>query len=192
MKRFLFATAAVIALAMPAAAQAADTYQFDPMHTNILWHANHFGFSSPSGHFAIKQGNIILDEAAPAKSSVNVTIDVASLETGFDKFDDHLKSEDFLDADKFPEATFKSTAVTLSDAKDSATVTGDLTLHGVTKPVTLEVKLNKIGEHPMSKKKAVGFSAKTTIKRSEFGIDKYVPSVSDEVEIGIEAEASIL
>ncbi len=190
MKRILFATAAVVMFAMPVAAQAAETYNFDPNHTNINWNANHFGFSNPSGRFGLKEGTLVLDDAAPANSSVNVTIDVTGLVTGIPKFDEHLKSADFLDAEKFPEATFKSTNVE-TGADNTAKVTGDLTLHGVTKPVVLDVKLNKQGENPMSKIKSVGFSGKTVIKRSEFGIDKYVPNVSDEVTIAIEAEAGL-
>lgn len=190
MKRFLLATAAVVMFAMPVAAQAAETYHFDPNHTNINWNANHFGFSSPSGRFGLKDGSITLDEATPANSSVNVTIDVKGLVTGIPKFDEHLKTADFLDAEKFPEATFKSTKVE-PGADNTAKVTGDLTLHGVTKPVVLDVKLNKQGENPMTKVKSVGFSGKTVIKRSEFGIDKYVPNVSDEVTIAIEAEAGL-
>lgn len=192
MKRILLATAAVVMLAMPVAAQAADSYQFDPTHTNIVWRASHFGFSSPSGRFGIKEGKITLDEKAPDKSTVEVTIDVASLVTGIDKFDDHLKGDEFLDTAKFPEATFKSTKVELAEGGKTAKVTGDLTLHGVTKPVILDVTLNKQGDHPMNQKKTVGFSASTTIKRSEFGIEKYTPGVSDEVTISIEAEASVL
>lgn len=196
MKRFLLATAAVVMLSLPVAAQAADSYQFDPTHTNIVWRASHFGFSSPSGRFGIKEGMLVLDEAAPEKSTVNVTIDAASLVTGIDKFDDHLKGEEFLDTSKFPDATFKSTKVELLEGGGKgpaqASVAGDLTLHGVTKPVVLTVTLNKQGDHPMNQKKTVGFSATTTIKRSEFGIDKYTPGVSDEVVISIEAEASIL
>lgn len=192
MKRILLATAAIVMFSLPVTAHAADSYQFDPMHTNINWRANHFGFSSPSGHFAIKEGSVVLDEAAPDKSTVNVTIDTASLATGFDKFDDHLKGEDFLNTDKFPDATFKSTKVEPAKDGKTAKVEGELTLHGVTKPVVLDVTLNKQGDHPMNQKKTVGFSATVTIKRSEFGIDKYTPGVSDEVQISIEAEASIL
>ena len=190
MKRFLLATAAVVMFAMPVAAQAAETYHFDPNHTNINWNANHFGFSSPSGRFGLKDGSITLDDKTPANSSVNVTIDVNGLVTGIPKFDEHLKSPDFLDTAKFPEATFKSTKVE-TGSDNTAKVTGDLTLHGVTKPVVLDVKLNKQGENPMTKVKSVGFSGKTVIKRSEFGIDKYVPNVSDEVTIAIEAEAGL-
>ena len=201
MKRILFATvaAAVLSLSVPAfaadtadsQAPAAESYKFDPNHTNILFHANHFGFSSPSGRFGIKDGTLTLDEQDPAKSKVDVTIDTGSLATGIDKFNEHLKSPDFLDAGKFPTATFKSDKVEVT-GKDTAKVSGELTLHGKTKTVTLDVKLNKEGDHPMTKKKSVGFSASTTIKRSDFGVDKYVPDVSDEIKIEIESEASVM
>ncbi len=193
MKAALLKTSLLSALLLSfsAPALAADSYNLDPAHSNILWHASHFGFSSPSGHFGIKTGKIMLDEAKPENSSVEVTIDTTSLVTGVEKFDKHLKSADFLDSEKFPTATFKSTKVAMT-GKDTADVQGDFTLHGVTKPVVLKVKLNKIGEHPMTQKKAAGFTASTVIKRSEFGIDKYVPKVSDEVRIDIEAEAGVL
>lgn len=169
---------------------APETYQFDPTHTNIVWYANHFGFSNPSGHFGIKEGTLILDEETPASSTVDVTIDVDGLVTGIEKFDEHLKSADFLDTAQYPTATFKSTAVEVTGEK-TAKITGDLTLHGVTKPVTLNMTLNKIGVNPISNKKTAGFSGDIILKRSDFGIDKYVPNVSDEVTMHIEAEAGL-
>lgn len=171
-------------------AQAADSYSFDPNHTNILWHANHFGFSSPSGRFGIKSGTLMLDEATPGSSTVEVTIDTKSLVTGISKFDAHLMSADFLDTDKFPTASFKSTRVEVT-GKDTANVYGNFTLHGVTKPIVLKTRFNKMGDNPITRKKTVGFSASTVIKRSEFGVDKYVPNVSDNVQIEIETEAGL-
>lgn len=167
--------------------RAADKYSFDPSHTNILWHVSHFGFSSPSGRFGIQSGMLMLDEATPANSKVEVVIDTTDLVTGITTFDKHLKSDDFLDSQQFPTATFKSSKVELTGEK-TADVYGDLTLHGVTKPVILAVTLNKIDELPMSHKQGAGFTASTVIKRSEFGIDKYVPNIADEVRIEIEAE----
>jgi len=188
MKRLLLATVA-LAFMLPVGANAATTsYTLDPNHTNILFHANHFGFSNPSGHFGIKDGTLVLDDKDPTKSTINVTIDVTSLLTGVPKLDEHLKSKDFLEAEKFPTATFKSTKVEVTGG-DTAKVTGDFTLHGVTKPVTLDVKLNKQGEHPMTHKQAVGFTASTELKRSEFGVNAYVPNVSDEIKLDIETEA---
>ncbi|MBG78348.1 MAG: polyisoprenoid-binding protein [Alphaproteobacteria bacterium] len=168
---------------------APESYNFDPTHTNILWKAEHFGFSKPSGRFGLTSGELILDEDAPENSSVEVVIDTTDLVTGIEKFDAHLKSSDFLDVENFPTATFKSTAVEVT-GETTAKVTGDLTLHGVTKPVTLDMTLNKIGINPISEKKTAGFSGSIVLKRSDFGISMYVPNVSDEVEISIEAEAA--
>jgi polyisoprenoid-binding protein YceI len=180
-------TALSLAFASPAIA-APENFTIDPNHTNILWHVNHFGFSNPSGRFGITTGTLVLDEKDIKNSKVDVVIDATGLVTGIKKFDDHIKSADFLDTNKFPTATFKSTKVEVVDKKN-VKVTGDFTLHGVTKPVVLNVRINKIDIHPMSKKKAAGFSASTTIKRSDFGIDKYIPNVSNEVTIAIESEA---
>lgn len=185
----LYAATALFAFGI-SGAQAAETYKFDQTHTNIVWHASHFGFSNPSGRFGITEGTLVLDEAAPEKSTVDVTIDVAGLVTGIPKFDDHLKSEDFLNTEKFPTATFKSTAVEVT-GENTAKVTGDLTLHGVTKPVTLDMKLNKLDASPMTQVKTAGFSGSIILKRSEFGITTYVPNISDEITIGIEAEANL-
>lgn len=187
--RLILAASAALLFSVPQAF-AAETYKFDPTHTNIVWKANHMGFSNPSGRFTVKDGTLVLDEANPANSTVEVTIDVNDLVTGIPKFDEHLKSPDFLNTAKFPTATFKSTKVDVKADKIAA-VTGDLTLHGVTKPVVLNLTLNKIGENPFSKKKTAGFTGDIVIKRSEFGIDKYVPDVSDEVTISIEAEAAV-
>ncbi len=187
-KRFL--TILAFAAMVTSPALAADTYVLDQNHVNVVWHANHFGFSNPSGRFGIVDGTVTLDEAAPEKSNVEVTINVGGLATGIDKFDAHLKSADFLDVEKYPHAIFKSTSVELT-GKDSAKVSGNLVLHGVSKPVVLDVKLNKLDMHPMVKKKTAGFTAHTIIKRSDFGIDQHIPAVSDEVTINIEAEANL-
>ncbi len=187
-KQIVLTSAIYIPLSL--SAHAAETYNLDPSHTNITWHANHFGFSNPSGKFAKTEGVLTLDEAKPANSKVEVTISTASIVTGIDKFDEHLKSDDFFKVVKFPEAKFVSQKVDLK-GRDAAKVTGNLTLLGVTKPITLDVKLNKIGENPINKKKTAGFSASTTIKRSDFGINYALPGVSDEVKIDIESEANL-
>ncbi len=171
-------------------ANAAETYKLDPNHTAVIWHVNHFGFSTPSGKFMSVDGEVTLDEANPAASSVKAVIQIAGINSGVAKLDEHLKTPDFFDAAKFPTATFISKRVDLT-GKDQAKVAGDLTLHGVTKPVVLDVKLNKIGEN-MMKLKTAGFTASTVIKRSEFGMSAYVPNVGDEVRIDIETEANIL
>lgn len=186
--RSLLLSAALALTALPAFA--ADTFTFDSNHTNITWRANHFGFSSPDGKFVGATGTLILDETTPANSKVEVSIPTTGLVTGLPRFDEHLKSADFLDVAKYPTATFVSDKVELT-SQDTAKVSGMLTLHGVTKPVVLDVRLNKIGENPMNHLKTAGFSATGTIKRSEFGISAYVPNISDEIELSFEVEANV-
>jgi polyisoprenoid-binding protein YceI len=168
-------------------ATAADKYEFDGNHTNVVFSWTHFGLSNPSARFAKVEGELLLDTADLSKSSVNVTIPVDSLRTDVPKFDEHLRSADFFDLAKFPTVTFKSTKV--EKAGDTKLkVTGDLTIHGVTKSTVLDVTVNKIGDHPMAKKPAAGFDANVTVKRSDFGIGNYAPNVSDEVKIHITTE----
>ena len=166
------------------------TYKLDPTHTNVLFSWNHFGFSNPTANLGLGEGTLVFDEKDAAKSSVEVTLPLANLDTHLSKLDEHLKKPDFFDADKFPTVTFKSTKVqSLGGGKYK--VTGDLTVHGVTKPVVLDAKLNKSGVHPMLKVQTVGFDATTTVKRSDFGMGAYVPNVSDEIKIHITTEASV-
>ena len=180
-------TLLAVLLAATFSAQAADKYTFDPGHSTIDFSWNHFGFSNPSARFDKFDGELMLDTKDLTKSSVSVTIPLDALDTKVAKLDEHLKSADFLDAAKFPSVTFKSTKVEAA-GKDKLKVSGDLTIHGVTKPATLDVTVNKIGEHPMAKDQAAGFDASTTIKRSEFGVGAYVPNVSDEIKIHITTE----
>jgi len=176
-------------LAAAGAANAAPvTYKLDPGHTMVLFSWNHFGFSNPSANLGQVDGTLVYDEAKPADSTVEATLPLAGLDTFVPKLDEHLKSADFLDAAKYPNVTFKSTKVTAA-GKGKLKVTGDLTVHGVTKPVTLDVTLNKVGPHPMMKVQTVGFDATATIKRSDFGVGAYVPNVSDEIKIRITTEA---
>jgi len=177
------------ALALATAPVFAATYTLDPGHTQVVFAWNHFGYSNPTAQFGKVEGTLEFDQAHPTKSSVNVTIPLASVNSNVPKLDEHLQGEDFFDSAKFPDATFKSTKVEQGAAKDKLKVVGDLTLHGVTKPVTLDVTINKVGEHPMRKAAAAGFDASTTIKRSDFGISKYVPMVSDDIKIHITSEA---
>lgn len=169
------------------AAGAADKYEFDGNHTNVVFSWTHFGLSNPSARFAKVEGEVLLDTADLTKSTVSVTIPVDSLRTDVPKFDEHLRSGDFFDLAKFPTATFKSTKVEKA-GDNKLKVTGDLTIHGVTKSTVLDVTVNKIGDHPMAKKPAAGFDASTVVKRSDFGMGNYVPNVSDEVKIHITTE----
>ncbi len=188
LKTFIFA--AVLASAVSPTAFAAESYKLDPTHTAITWHISHFDFSRPSGKFMNVDGVISLDQQAPEKSSVNVTIPVSEINTGVAKLDEHLKSKDFFDVEAFPTAKFESTEVKMGE-NNTAKVTGNLTLHGVTKPVTLDVKLNKVAEN-MMKKQTAGFTATTTLKRSDFGISAYLPGLGDDVTIDIESEANLM
>lgn len=167
----------------------AQTYTLDASHTAITWHIDHFGFSKPSGKFMNVEGNVVLDEENPANSSVEVTIPVAEINTGVPALDEHLLKADFFDVATYPTATFKSTSVEITGEK-TAKVVGDLTIHGVTQPATLDVTLNKLAEN-MFEKQTAGFSATTTIKRSDFGMTTYLPGLGDEIAIEIESEANL-
>jgi polyisoprenoid-binding protein YceI len=184
----LLATGAVLLVTSAAQAEP-QTYQLDPNHTSVLWHVNHFGFSSPSGKWQA-DGTLVLDDKHPQASKVNVNIKVDTINTGIPKLDEHLKSKAFFDVAQFPTATFVSDKVKLT-GKDTAKVTGQLTVHGVTKPVTLSVKLNKMGINPITEKEAVGFTAATTISRADFEMNTLEPGLGDTVRIDIEAEGQL-
>lgn len=166
---------------------AEEKYALDPQHTYVSWQINHFGFSNPSGKW-MAQGTLWLDQQHPQKSNVDVTINVANIITGIPELDKHLQAPLFFDTDKFPTATFVSNKVDVI-GKDKALVHGILTIHGISKPVTLNMQLNKIGENPINNKMGVGFSGNTKIKRSDFDIITLLPGLGDEVTIHIEAEA---
>ncbi|HET6546306.1 MAG TPA: YceI family protein [Rhodanobacteraceae bacterium] len=168
---------------------AAETYTLDPRHTQALFTWNHLGFSNPTGNFNEIDGTLVFDADDPSGSSVEVTIPVASIDTHVPALDEHLKKADFFDAEKYPTITFKSTRVERGAAPDTFEVTGDLSIHGVTRPVRLLATLNRRGEHPMSKAPAIGFDATTTFKRSAFGMGADVPGVSDEIRVHITTEA---
>jgi polyisoprenoid-binding protein YceI len=167
---------------------AADNYTLDPKHTYVLWHIDHFGFSHPSGKWQA-EGNLVLDDSNPQNSKVSATIHTATITTGVPDLDEHLKSPLFFDVTKFPTASFVSDKVMLT-GKTTARVHGTLTLHGISKPLTLEVKLNKMGPNPITDKMSVGFTASTMIERSDFGINTLLPGLGDDVRLDIEAEAS--
>lgn len=181
--------ASVLATASFGASAAGVTYRIDPDHTVVLATWNHFGYSNPSANFAGASGTIVYDAGAPAKSSVQVTLPMSAVDSFVPKLDEHLKSADFFDAGKYPVATFTSTSVRAL-GEGHLEVTGNLELHGVSKPVVLDVKLNKAAPHPMGKTPTIGFDASATIQRSAFGIDKYVPMVSDAIVLRITTEAS--
>ena len=182
----LFAAASLSVVA-GAVIAAPVKYEIDPDHTHVFFSWSHLGFSHPAGRFDKVEGDFQFDAADPTRSSITVTIPVDSINTGVAKLDEDLRGPDFFDAAKFPTATFKSTKVQRVGAH-GLKINGILTVHGISRPEVLDVTINKIGMHPMEGRAAAGFDAKTTIKRSEFGIAKYVPNVSDEIAITISSE----
>jgi len=182
-----FLIACIASLFFCVTAQAADTFALDPSHTYVLWRIGHLGFSVQAGKW-YANGALVLDKEKPENSKVNVTIQVADIVTGLPELDKHLKGKQFFDVAQFPTATFVSNKVDVT-GKDTAKVYGTLTVHGVAKLVTLDVKLNQTGVNPLTNKMTAGFSATTKIKRSDFGMNTLIPSLADEVELDIEAEA---
>ena len=176
-------------LALASASVFATTYTLEPNYTQGVFRWNHLGFSSPAAQFSQGTGTLEFDPADPVRSSVTVTIPLSTLNTGVPDLDEDFRSTDFFDTARFPSATFKSTRVEKGSMKDKLKVTGNLSLHGVTKPVTLDVTLVKLGTNPRSSLPTVGFDALTTVKRSDFGLGKYVPQVGDEVEMRIIIQA---
>ncbi len=170
-------------------------YTFDPKHTEVRASWNHLGISRQSARFNDVSGTLRFNTQRPELSELNVTIKVASVTTGVEELDKALTTTpDFFNAEEFPDITFKNTKIAITTAK-SANVTGFLTINGITKPAVLSVAWNFEGEHPLAKVNPVfqgihvlGFSGRTTIRRSEWGITRTIPLVSDEVRILIEAE----
>jgi polyisoprenoid-binding protein YceI len=171
-----------------AATAAPITYAFDTVHSRVTFHVSHLGFSHSVGQLFVAPGTFVFDTADWSKGAVIATLPADSLTFGDAKWDAHVKGADFLDAAKYPTLTFAATQVTRSGEK-TGTLTGNLTLRGITKPVTLQLRLNAAGPHPMRKVPAIGFTATGTIQRSEFGVAAYVPMVGDELEVRIEVEA---
>ena len=181
--------AAVVLLMTENLFAAPVTYQIDPTHTFPTFEISHFGFSTYRGRFDKTSGNITLDRDKKT-GSADVTIDVASVSTGVPKLDDHLRNPDFFDAAKYPTIRFKSQDFKFNGDKLSA-VNGNLTMHGVTKPVSLTVSSFLCGEHPLKKTPMCGADATTTLKRSDFGISKYSPNIGEDVLLRIEIEAHV-
>lgn len=163
------------------------TYEIDGSHTFPRFSYSHFGYSTQLSRFDKTSGQVVFDAAAKT-GSVDIVIDMKSVNTGFADFNGHLQGEDFFDTAKFPQATFKSTRVNF-EGDAPKTIDGVLTIKGVAKPVTLQVTSFKAMPHPMMKKPALGANAFTTIKRSEFGAGKFAPYVGDEVRIDVAIEA---
>ena len=183
MKKYLIALGLSTALSGFANA---ETYNLESTHSYVEFHYNHQGFSNPSGKW-MATGTINFESKDITKSSANITITVGDIVTGVPKLDEHLKSGMFFDVKKYPIATFVSNKVSNVQGKQFD-LTGQLTVHGVTKPVTLHVTQNKLAPN-LNDTQTAGFSATASLKRSDFGISNYVPAVSDEINLNIEIEA---
>jgi polyisoprenoid-binding protein YceI len=184
----LAVSAAVLSLAAATAAWAAPTtYTTDANHTFVRFSYKHMGFSTQESRFNKVTGTVTFD-AASKSGSVDISIDTKSVDTGSDLFNGHIQAADFLDTANFGTATFKSTSVKF-DGDRPVSIEGNLTLKGVTKPVTLTVTDFKSGQN-MQKKEAIGADATTKISRSAFNMAKYVPNVGDDVTLSIALEAA--
>ena len=163
----------------------AGTYAVDPNHTQVTWAVNHMGFSMLEGQFGASGGSITIDPAKPNATKVEVSFATDQLSVTAAPFANHLKSKDFFDVATSPTATFVSTGVVASG--NTAKITGNLTIKGITKPVVLAATFVGAGANPMSKALTAGFTATAKIKRSEFGLGMVVPVVSDDVTLHITA-----
>lgn len=189
MKSMILATAAAIAFAAPAVA--ADKFTLDSSHSQIIFSYNHLGYSTTSGMFSGFAGEIMFDAENPAASSVTVSMPITSMFTGWEARDAHFMSADFFEASDDETVSFTSTSIEVT-GENTALITGDLTLNGITQPVVLDTVLNKSEPFPFGPnqgKPALGFDATTTISRTAFGVGNFAPAVGDEVSIQISLEA---
>ena len=179
------ALAQSVANPSPSAVQP-GAYRIEPSHTRVLFSVSHMGFTTWYGDFTDVSGVLVLDPAHPDASRLDVTLPMASISTTNAKLDGELKSADWFDVARFPTASFRSTSVHVV-GQGQADVTGALTLHGVTRPETLRVSFNGAGQNPLDHAYTTGFEVRGQIKRSEFGVSKYVPLVGDTVDLIISA-----
>lgn len=186
MKTALFAAA--VALTATGAAAAPEKYELQPAHSQAMFSYDHLGYSTTYNLLAGWEGTIMFDADDPAQSSVEVSIPVKALYTGWQKRLDHFMGDEFFGAKDGDMITFKSTSVEVT-GDDEGVITGDLTINGITKSVKLETEMNQAGKHPMSGTDWLGFDAETTIKRSDFGLGKFAPAVGDELDVEISIEA---
>lgn len=188
MKTSIFAAGLAAAILSAGAASAADKYVLDSGHSQIVFSYNHLGYSTSYGLFSGFAGDIMFDMENPAASSVSVSMPVKSMLTGWEERFAHFMSPDFFDATDDEMVSFTSTGIEVT-GENTALITGDLTLNGVTKSVVLDAKLNLANDHPMAGKPWAGFDATTTLVRSDYGLGKFAPYVGDEVSVMISVEA---
>jgi polyisoprenoid-binding protein YceI len=165
----------------------AGAYSLDPDHGKITWSVSHLGYSTYYGQFTGLSATLTLDPKAPAKSRLSVSVPLSGVLTGSAALERHLAGPDFFDTAKFPAATFSATGIEAT-SPTTARITGDLTLRGVTKPVTIDANFTQAGINPIDKRYTVGFEGRTIVKRSDFGIEAFLPLVGDEVTLRIQAE----
>lgn len=185
---FAAALAVTTAGAATSALAAPEKYVLDASHSQVVFSYDHLGFSTTYNMFSGFEGEIMFDQEDPANSSVSVAMPVMSLFTGWEKRFDHFMSGDFFGASEGDMITFASTGIEVT-GDDTAVITGDLTINGMTKSVDLDATLNKTGQHPMAGKAWAGFDATTTILRSDYGLGKFAPNVGDELDVVISVEA---
>lgn len=186
MKSLMFA--ATLATLPLAAVAAPEQYTLDSSHSQIVFTYNHLGYSTGTGMFSGFTGDIQFDQEDPANSSVTVSMPVRSMITGWEARFGHFMSPDFFDASDDEMVTFASTSIDVT-GENTASITGDLTLNGVTKSVVLAATLNQAGMHPMENRAWAGFDATTTLLRSDYNVGAFAPFVSDEVALHISVEA---
>lgn len=162
-------------------------YVLDPAHGKITWSLSHLGYSTYYGQITDVAAQASLDPKEPAKSTLTVTVGTDSVNGLNDKLNHHLKSPDFFDTAKFPQATFKATSVEPT-SPTTARIHGELTLRGVTKPLAIDATFNQAGLSPVDKKYTVGFDGRATLKRSDFGMTTFLPILGDEVSLRLEGE----
>lgn len=188
MRRTLTAASMVTMFLFNATAAYTADYAIDPTHSHIVFMIDHLGFAKIVGLFSDFSGTLSFDPNNVPASKLNVTIKTGSLQTQFAPRDRDLKGADWFNTTEFPEITYVGSQFAKKD-EHSGAVTGKLTLHGVAKPVTLNVVVNKVGQNPLDKINSVGFSARGTLKRSDFGMKTFLGAIGDEVDLIIEIEA---
>ena len=186
-RRLHFSIGALLLVVVSSAASAKESYKFEPSGSKIGFSVRQF-LGTTQGKFTNFSGSIEVDREHPENSSVTAQIEARSIDTQIKKRDDHLRSAEFFDVQKFPRITFKSRSVKRTGPQ-SGDILGDLTMHDVTKPVTLNVVVNKVGQNPLDRIDSAGFSARGTLKRSDFGMTTYLGAIGDDVDLIIEIEA---
>mgnify|MGYP006446376607 CR=1 FL=1 len=186
MKLFSFILAFLCLFSSAVQAQI-EHYSFDKAHTQILFFVDHLGFSMSQGKFHDYEGHFVFDRTVPENSSVSVTISAGSIDMDHEKWNTHMRSQDFFAAGHFPDITFESTEITVTGDK-TAKITGDLTMRGKTNAVTLDTRFNRSAKHPFSGDYVAGFSATARLDRTQWGMDYGVPQIGKDVRIRLEVE----